>query len=57
MKTSPGTFFQNSIIWIDRVEKHAKIKDGFHMSPVYQLQPFDLALKVPSKLVSDMYVI
>jgi len=45
MKTLPETFFQNSIIWIDRVEKHALIKDGFHMSPVYQLQPFDLALK------------
>ena len=45
MKTLAGTFFLSSVIWIDRVENHAKIKDGFHMAPVYQLQPFDLALK------------
>ena len=41
----PGTFFQNNVIWIDHVKKHAKINYGYHLSPVYQLQPFDLALK------------
>ncbi|MFL2983317.1 MAG: M23 family metallopeptidase [Candidatus Neomarinimicrobiota bacterium] len=45
IKTMPGTFFQNNIIWIDQVKKFTKIENGFHMTPVYQLQPYDLALK------------
>ena len=45
IKTLPGSFYQNSVIWIDEVESFAPIKDGFHLSPVYQLQPFDLSLK------------
>ena len=45
IKTQPGTFFQDGVIWIEQVKEFAKVKSGFHMSPVYQLQPFDLALK------------
>ena len=45
IKTKPGTFFQNNIVWIDQVKKFAKIENGFHMTPVYQLQPYDLVLK------------
>jgi len=45
IKTLPGSFYQNSAIWIAEVEKFAPIKNGYHVSPVYQLQPFDLALK------------
>ena len=45
VKSLPGSFYQNSVIWIDEVEISAPVKNGFHLSPVYQLQPFDLALK------------
>ena len=45
VKTMPGTFFQNNVIWIDQVEEYAKVNHGYHLSPVYQLQPYDLALK------------
>ena len=45
VKSSPGSFYQNSVMWIDEVEISAPIKKGFQLSPVYQLQPFDLALK------------
>jgi len=45
IKTMEGTFFQNNIIWIDQVKEFAKIKNGFHLSKVYQLQPYDLCLK------------
>jgi len=45
VKSLPGSFYQNSVIWIDEVEISAPIENGFHLSPVYQLQPFDLALK------------
>ena len=45
VKTMPGTFFQNNVIWIEQVKEHPKITEGYHLSPVYQLQPYDLALK------------
>ena len=45
VKALPGSFYQNSVIWIDEVETSAPVKNGFQLSPVYQLQPFDLALK------------
>ena len=45
IKTLPGSFYQNSVIWITEVEKFAPIKKGYHLSPVYQLQPYDLAMK------------
>lgn len=45
IKTKPGSFYQKNTIWVDKVEKFAPIKDGYHVSPVYQLQPYDLALK------------
>jgi len=45
IKTKPGSFYQKNILWIDKVNEFAKIEHGFHVSPVYQLQPYDLALK------------
>ena len=44
-KSFTRSFYQNSVIWIDEVETSAPVKNGFQLSPVYQLQPFDLALK------------
>ena len=45
IETKPGTFFQTNTAWIQEVDKFVPITDGFHLSNVYQLQPFDLALK------------
>ena len=45
IQTQPNTFYQTNVIWIDRVKEFVPVKDGFHLSPVYQLQPYDLALK------------
>ena len=45
VKALSGSFYQNSVIWIDEVDTSAPVKNGFQLSPVYQLQPFDLALK------------
>lgn len=45
IKTQPGTFYQTNVVWIEQVENFPKSKGGFHMSPVYQLQPYDLALR------------
>ena len=45
IETKPGTFYQTNVIWIDNVKEFAPVTDGFHLSPVYQIQPFDLALK------------
>ena len=45
IETKPGTFYQTNVIWIDKVKEFAPVTDGFHLSPVYQIQPFDLALK------------
>ena len=43
--TKTGSLFQKNVLWIDKVKKFAEVKDGFHLSSVYQLQPYDLALK------------
>jgi len=32
-------------VWIDQVTEFAPVNKGFHFSSVYQLQPYDLALK------------
>ena len=45
IKTQAGTFFQTNVIWIEQVKNFPKIENGFHMSKVYQLQPYDLALR------------
>jgi hypothetical protein len=45
VETKLGTFYQTNVIWIDNVKEFAPVKDGFHLSPVYQIQPFDLAIK------------
>ncbi len=45
IKSMPGTFFQDNVVWIEEIKEVSKISDGFHMSPVYQLQPYDLTLK------------
>ena len=45
IETKPGTFYQTYVICIDKVKEFAPVTDGFHLSPVYQIQPFDLAIK------------
>ena len=45
IRTKKGSLYQKNVLWIDKVKKFVKIKNGFHVSPVYQLQPYDLALK------------
>ena len=45
MKILPGTFYQTNAVWINEVKEYTPVKKGFHLSPVYQLQPYDLALK------------
>ena len=45
IETKPGTFFQTNTAWIEKVDEFVPITDGFHLSSVYQLQPYDLALK------------
>ena len=45
IQTLTNTVYSPTAIWIEKVEKHAPIKNGYHLSPVYQLQPFDRVLK------------
>lgn len=45
IETKPNTFFQTNISWIEKTDVFNPVEDGFHMAPVYQLQPYDLALK------------
>ena len=45
IETRPGTFFQTNTAWIEQVDVFVPVQDGFHLSPVYQLQPYDLALR------------
>ena len=44
IKMMKNTLFKDNIIWIEKVDEFAKVKEGFHLSPVYQLQPYSLAL-------------
>ena len=45
VQTLPNTVYSPTAIWIEKVERHAPIKNGYHLSHVYQLQPFDRVLK------------
>ena len=45
IQTLSGTVYSPTAIWIEKVDKHAPVKNGYHLSPVYQLQPFDRVLK------------
>ena len=45
IETKPNTFFQTNTSWIEKTDVFIPVQDGFHMAPVYQLQPYDLALK------------
>jgi arginine repressor len=45
IKTKPNTFFQTNTSWIEKTEAFPPVENGFHLAPVYQLQPYDLALK------------
>ena len=45
IQTQPNTFYQTNVTWIDQIKEFVPVKDGFHLSPVYQLQPYDLILK------------
>ena len=50
IETKANTFFQTNTSWIEKTDIYEAVKDGFHLSPVYQLQPYDLALKEASML-------
>jgi hypothetical protein len=41
----PQTLYQTNVVWIEKVKEHAPIKEGFHLSSVYQLQPFNIPLR------------
>lgn len=41
----PSTLYQTNVIWIEKVKDHAEIDRGFHLSSVYQLQPFNISLR------------
>ena len=45
IQTLPNTVYSPTAIWIEKVDKHAPVKKGYHLSSVYQLQPFDRVLK------------
>ena len=45
-----NTFYQNNVVWIEKVKEFAPVNDGFHLSPVYQLQPFNIALRDTFKI-------
>ena len=45
IQTLPNTVYSPTAIWIEKVDKHAPVKNGYHLSSVYQLQPFDRVLK------------
>ena len=45
IQTLPNTVYSTTAIWIEKVDKHAPVKKGYHLSSVYQLQPFDRVLK------------
>ena len=45
IQTLSSTVYSPTAFWIEKVDKHAPVKNGYHLSPVYQLQPFDRVLK------------
>jgi len=47
VQTMAGTFFQPNAIWIEKMNHAPEVHDGFQLSSVYQLQPFDVMLKGP----------
>ncbi|NOZ74214.1 MAG: M23 family metallopeptidase [FCB group bacterium] len=47
MLIQPGALFYETVAWIDKIESPVKPRSGKRLSPVYQLQPFDVPLKEP----------
>jgi hypothetical protein len=45
IQTVSRTVYAPTAVWIDKVNKHAPVDIGYHLSPVYQLQPFNHALQ------------
>ena len=45
IQTLTNTVYSPTAVWIEKVNKHAPVKNGYHLSSVYQLQPFDRVLK------------
>ena len=43
--TNKNTVYNPVAFWIDKVKKGAQVNNGFQLSPVYQLQPFELTFK------------
>ena len=50
IQTQKNTFYQTNIIWIEKLNEFPKITEGYHLSPIYQLQPFDINLKNKFKI-------
>ena len=44
IQTLSSTVYSTTAVWIEKVDKHASVKNGYHLSSVYQLQPFDRVL-------------
>ncbi|MFQ6613457.1 MAG: M23 family metallopeptidase [Fidelibacterota bacterium] len=47
MLIQPGALFYQTVAWIDKIESPVNPRSGKRLSPVYQLQPFDVPLKTP----------
>ena len=45
IQTLSNTVYSPTAVWIEKVDKHAPVINGYHLSSVYQLQPFDRVLK------------
>ena len=47
IRTKKSSILQSTLMWIEAVHKHAKVKKGKLLSRVYQLQPFERPLLKP----------
>ncbi|MEE2876745.1 MAG: M23 family metallopeptidase [Candidatus Neomarinimicrobiota bacterium] len=45
LEATPATFYDTTSFWIETVKKPVKVENGRFSSRVYQLQPFDRALR------------
>ncbi|MFH1853181.1 MAG: hypothetical protein ABIA75_12640 [Candidatus Neomarinimicrobiota bacterium] len=45
VQTTPNSFYDETVIWIEPVEIPVDTHNGQRLAPVYQLQPFDIPLR------------